>query len=113
MLLVLAVVAALFWLPTGWGIAAIVGGAAVELAEIAGWVWLSRRRRPVTGVEALAGRVGAAVSACAPRGQVRVDGELWNARSEPPAAAGEQVVVVEVEDGLTLVVRPISAPAPE
>ena len=41
-----------------------------------------------------------------PEGQVRVAGELWQARCEAGAGAGDEVVVREV-DGLTLVVEPV------
>jgi membrane-bound serine protease (ClpP class) len=40
---------------------------------------------------------------CAPRGRVRLRGEIWNARSEEPLELGEEVRV-EAVDGLTLVV---------
>ncbi len=106
MLLVFAIVVALLWLPPGWGIAAIAVAAVVEIAEIGAWVWYSKRRRPVTGVEALPGTVGTVVRAFSPDGEVRVEGELWRARSESPLAIGEQVVVERVEPGLTLLVKP-------
>ncbi|MBD0348614.1 MAG: hypothetical protein ICV59_05630 [Thermoleophilia bacterium] len=111
MLLVGAIVLAIFWLPTPWGIAAIVGAAAIELAEVALWVWWSGRRRPAVGVEALPGRVGTVVSPCAPLGGVRVDGELWRARSDTPLSAGERVVIAAVDPDLTLHVRPFAADA--
>jgi membrane-bound serine protease (ClpP class) len=102
-LLVVAILAAIFLLPTPWGIAAVVGAAAFELAEIGVFVWLSKRRRATTGVEALPGTVGVAVTACDPEGQVRVEGELWNAICEEGARPGDRVVVERVE-GLTLIV---------
>jgi membrane protein implicated in regulation of membrane protease activity len=50
----------------------------------------------------LVGVRGRAVEALAPRGWVRVAGELWRAETTGPAiAAGEEVVVREVR-GLTL-----------
>jgi membrane protein implicated in regulation of membrane protease activity len=41
---------------------------------------------------------------CRPEGQVRVHGELWRARCEEGADAGDEVVVERLEDGLTLIV---------
>jgi membrane-bound serine protease (ClpP class) len=102
-LLVVAILAAIFWLPATWGIAAVIGAAAVELAEIAVFVWYSKRRRATTGAEALVGSVGVAVTSCRPEGQVRVEGELWKAVCAEGAAAGDGVVVEDV-DGLTLTV---------
>jgi membrane protein implicated in regulation of membrane protease activity len=105
-LLALAIVAALFWLPTGWGVAAVVGAMVVEVGEAAFWVWLSKRRRPAIGAEALAGALGVAVTDCRPRGQVRVSGEVWRAVCPQGVAAGEEVVVERVEGDLTLLVTP-------
>jgi membrane-bound serine protease (ClpP class) len=56
------------------------------------------------GVETLVGRRGVATSACRPYGQVRVRGELWQARCDGGADTGDQVEVVAVE-GLTLAVE--------
>lgn len=104
MLLVLAIVVAVLWLPTGWGIALVVAAAIVELGEAGFWVWLSRRRKAVTGAEALPGSRGIVVQACRPEGRVRVAGELWRARCEQGADVGDEVVVERLEADLTLVV---------
>jgi membrane protein implicated in regulation of membrane protease activity len=104
-LLALAIVAALFWLPTGWGIAAVLGATVVEVGEAAFWVWLSKRRKPAIGAEALVGDEGIAVTDCRPRGRVRVAGELWRATCPEGASAGDEVVVERVEGDLTLLVR--------
>jgi membrane-bound serine protease (ClpP class) len=60
---------------------------------------LRARREPVvTGVPALVGRTGTAVSALAPHGQVRVDGETWSAEAvDGQIASGEVVIVLGVE----------------
>jgi membrane-bound serine protease (ClpP class) len=105
-LLVLAVIAAILWLPTPWNVLVVLAAAAVELAEIWFWLWWTRRRQPVVGVEALVGAVAVATTPLEPDGRVRVDGELWQARSEPSAATGERVVIQAVEPDLTLRVRP-------
>jgi membrane-bound serine protease (ClpP class) len=102
-LLVVAILAAVFWLPTSWGILAVIGAAVVELAEIGLYVWYSKRRRATTGAEGLLGAIGVAVTACDPEGQIRVEGELWNAFCAEGARPGDRVVVERVE-GLTLTV---------
>jgi membrane-bound serine protease (ClpP class) len=64
----------------------------------------AQRRRVTTGAEGLVGEIGEAVTALAPRGQVRVHGEIWQAVSAQPVARGAAVEVVRVH-GLTLDVR--------
>ena len=107
MLLVIAIVAALFWLPSPWGIVAVIGAALVELAEIGFWIWYSKRRQATTGPEGLVGAVGVAVTRLDSEGQVRVAGELWRAVSAEVAQPGERVVVEGLQDGLTLIVSPL------
>lgn len=63
------------------------------------------RRRPATGREEMVGLVGIARTALAPDGQLAVRGELWEAVSEQPVSAGDQVEVTAV-DGLRLRVKP-------
>ncbi|MGH2920662.1 MAG: NfeD family protein [Gaiellaceae bacterium] len=91
-------------MPTGWGIVAVAGALVVEIGEAAFWVWLSKRRKPAIGAEALVGAVGIAVTDCRPSGQVRVAGEAWRATCPDGAAAGEEVVVERLEGDLSLLV---------
>jgi len=81
-----------------WVIIGIV--ALVELGEIALWLKL-RNRRATMGAEALVGTPGRALSNLDPEGQVRVKGQIWNARSHERVAEGEDVVVLSI-DGLRL-----------
>lgn len=61
----------------------------------------------------LIGRVGTAAQRLAPRGYVRVRGELWRAETEADAAVeAEAAVEVVGAAGLTLRVRPRTAPDP-
>jgi membrane-bound serine protease (ClpP class) len=105
MLLVGAIVLAVFVLPPGWGLAAIVAAMAVEVAEVAFWIRFLRRYRVQTGAEGLVGLTAEVVEACDPEGRVRMRGEIWQARSSYPAAIGERVRVTGVE-GLKLQVGP-------
>ena len=105
MLLLLALVAAIFWLPSPWSYVAVIAAAVWEVAEITLFVWYSRRRRATTGAEALPGSTAVVVEACRPLGQVRLAGELWRARCEEGAEVGETVVVEALEPDLTLLVR--------
>ena len=85
---------------------AIAAGLTVEIGEAAFWVWLSKKRKPAIGAEALAGAEGIAVSDCRPSGRVRVAGEVWRATCPEGADAGDEVVVERVEGDLTLLVSP-------
>jgi membrane protein implicated in regulation of membrane protease activity len=106
MLLLLALVAAIFWLPAPWGWVAVAVAAVYEIAEIALLVWYARRRGATTGAEALPGSSAVVVEACRPLGSVRLAGELWRARCEEGADPGETVVVESLGPDLTLIVRP-------
>ena len=66
----------------------------------------ARRNKVVTGVQGLIGETGVARTALAPRGKVFVHGELWDAVASRTVAAGEPVVVRNVE-GLQLRVDPV------
>lgn len=101
-----AVLLALLVLPSPWGALLVAGAAVVDLVETVILVRWSRRRRPVTGADALVGSRGVATTRLAPSGSVRVRGELWAARVEGVASVDPGVaVVVEAVDGLVLVVR--------
>jgi membrane-bound serine protease (ClpP class) len=104
-LLVLAVLAALFLVPAPWNVVLVVGAAVVEGLEVWFFRWWTRRRRSVVGVEALVGESATATTALDPTGHVRVVGELWQARSDRPVAVGERVVIRAVEPDLTLMVE--------
>jgi membrane-bound serine protease (ClpP class) len=95
---------ALFVLPSPWSWVAVGVGAAIELGESYFWWWLSHRRAPSVGVETLVGAKVVAVGPCDPYGQVRVRGEIWQARCEAGLTAGQEARVSAV-DGLTLVVE--------
>lgn len=64
----------------------------------------AHRRRLTTGREGLIGEKGLAQSPIAATGKVFIHGEYWEARSDEPIAAGDKVVVLEV-DGMLLKVR--------
>ncbi len=56
MLLLGAILLAIFVLPSPWGIVAVVAGGLLDVSESLLLLRWSRRRRAVTGVEALVGR---------------------------------------------------------
>ena len=68
----------------------------------------ARRNKVVTGIEGLVGEIGVAQTGLAPAGKVVIHGEFWNAVSAVPIAAGDHIIVRQV-DGLTLKVDPVTA----
>jgi membrane protein implicated in regulation of membrane protease activity len=99
MLLLGAILLAIFFLPSPWGIVAILAGGLIDIAESLVLLKWSRRRRAVSGVEALIGKTAVVSSPT----QVRVAGEIWEVRSDRVLVPGDEVVVHGV-DGLTLLV---------
>jgi membrane protein implicated in regulation of membrane protease activity len=104
MLLVVAILLAIFVLEEPWTWVVVLAGATFELGEATLFVWWSKRRRAVVGAEALIGQRALVSAECRPSGQVRVVGELWQARCDPGADVGDEVIVTAL-DGLTLVVE--------
>lgn len=80
----------------------LVGGFFVA---VAGLVFRSRTRRPMTGGSGLIGETGVVKTPLVPAGRIQVHGELWMARCATPTGVGQRVRVTAV-DGLTLVVEP-------
>jgi membrane protein implicated in regulation of membrane protease activity len=97
MLLLGGILLAVFVVPWPWGIATVLAGGLLDIAESLVLLRWSRRRRAVTGAEALVGRTAVVATST----QVRVAGELWEARADRPLVRGDEVVVRAV-DGLVL-----------
>lgn len=110
MLLVAAILLMVFVLPPGLGIALVVLALVAEIGELVIWRRMLDRIRVTTGAEGLPGAVGEAITACDPEGSVRIRGEIWKARADPPVARGERIVV-EAVNGLTLEVSSAAARA--
>lgn len=104
MLLALAIVG-LFVLPAPWNVIAVCAAAVIEVAEVWLWIWFLRRYRVRGGAEGMVGERAEVLEACAPRGRVKVRGEIWTAEARgAPVVAGERARVTAVE-GLRLVVE--------
>ncbi len=106
MVLVVAILLAIFVLDEPWTWIAVLAGATWELVETTLIVRWSKGRKTVVGAEALIGQRALVAAECRPIGQVRIVGELWQARCDHGAHVGEEVVVKAL-DGLTLVVEPL------
>ena len=90
-------------------VGAIVGTAATTAAFflfVVGAGVKALRTRTKTGREGLVGEIGVVRTRLAPRGQIFLSGELWNAESEGEMEPGASVRVTGM-DGLTLRVVPV------
>jgi membrane-bound serine protease (ClpP class) len=103
-LLILALILALVFLPLPWALLVIALTAVLELCLWFFGVRYSRRRRAQVGVQTMVGTVGEAITALTPEGQVKIDGEIWNAHAPTEVHAGDQVTITAVH-GLTLEVE--------
>jgi membrane protein implicated in regulation of membrane protease activity len=104
MFFVLALLLLLF-LPSPWNLVGALVSLVLFVLEVAYWQRRMRSRKVQTGVENLVGATGEVTTPLEPRGQIRVHGELWEARSATPVEPGARVRVVAM-DGLTLEVEP-------
>jgi membrane-bound serine protease (ClpP class) len=91
-------------LPWPWSLVGFLIALVLFCGELFFWNRRVRGRRSEVGAQTLIGRQAVVVSACRPRGQVRVQGEIWTARCDAGSDPGDAVEVVG-RDGLTLVVQ--------
>ena len=105
MIFITSLLLAVFVLEEPWNWVAVGLGIVLEIAETLFFFWWSKRRKATVGAETLVGQTAVVSIECRPHGQVRIAGEIWQARCDAGAAVGEDVLVREV-DGLLLVVEP-------
>jgi membrane-bound ClpP family serine protease len=86
----------------GWLAAALLG--ALILKDLLLFPHMRRYYRPVASERRIVGRSGTALMPIAPRGFIRVDGELWQAHSDRPISEGARVRVDDIQ-GLLLYVH--------
>jgi membrane-bound serine protease (ClpP class) len=104
MLFIILLILALLLLPWPWNLAVIALAAVLEVSLWIFGIRYSRRRRAQVGVQMMIGMHGEALTALAPTGQVKVDGEIWEAHAAGGARMGDEVLVTSI-DGLTLEVE--------
>jgi len=105
--LIVALVLLLF-VPWPWNLLAFLLGLLAFCGEVLFWNRRVRGKRVRVGAETLLGRTATVVRECRPRGQVRVGGELWEARCDHGADPGDEVRVVGRNE-LELVVQRLGA----
>ncbi len=97
---IIGAVLAYFFLEGAWRVVVIVGLLLTDAVEIAIWLrW--RKRRSITGAEAMVGMHGVALGDLAPEGQVKVQGRIWKASADEPIESGDAIEVLAI-DGLRL-----------
>jgi membrane-bound serine protease (ClpP class) len=104
MFLLLALLLLIF-LPSPWDLAGALVSLVLFAGEVLYWQRRMQNRKVRTGVENLMGSIGTVAKPLAPVGQIRVRGELWEARSAQNVSAGTAVRVIAV-NGLVLDVEP-------
>jgi len=95
-------------LPSPWSWIAFFVCLPLWVLELFGWNRTVKNRRKVVGAETMIDREAVVITPCRPRGQVRLDGEIWEARCDAGATVGDTVRITGRE-GLTLVVEPVGA----
>ena len=103
MLIFLAVVLLLL-LPTPWNVIGFIVVLPIWVLELMAWNRTVKHRRKAVGAQTLIGKDAVVSMPCRPVGQVRLDGEIWEARCDAGASQGDRVRVIG-RDGLTLVVE--------
>jgi membrane-bound serine protease (ClpP class) len=109
--LIFLAIALLLVLSSPWNLIAFLVLIPLWVLELLGWNRTVKRRRRVVGAETLIGRNAVVISSCRPRGQVRLNGEIWAARCDAGAMDDETVRVIGL-DGLTLIVEPVTSKSP-
>jgi membrane-bound ClpP family serine protease len=107
-LLLTAIVLAIFVLPAPWNGLVLVLGVLGETGEVIFGIWYSRRRGSAIGAERMIGATVRVIEPCRPRGFVSYKGERWDAVCAEGADSGERVRIVGV-DRLTLIVERVVA----
>jgi len=102
--LIFLAVVLLLLLPTPWNVIGFIVVLPIWVLELMAWNRTVKHRRKAVGAQTLIGKDAVVSMPCRPVGQVRLDGEIWEARCDAGASQGDRVRVIG-RDGLTLVVE--------
>jgi membrane protein implicated in regulation of membrane protease activity len=105
-MLIFVAFALLLVLDSPWNYVAFFVLIPLWLLELFGWNRTVKNRRRAVGAETMIGREAVVTTSCEPVGQVRLDGEIWEARCAQGAPEGQRVRIIG-RDKLTLVVEPL------
>ena len=104
-MLIFLAIALLLILSSPWNVVAFLVLLPLWVLELFGWNRTTKRYRKSVGAETLIGREAVVSVPCRPVGQVRLDGEIWEARADDDVPPGVEVTITAV-DGLVLDVTP-------
>jgi membrane protein implicated in regulation of membrane protease activity len=102
--LIILAIALLLLLPSPWSFVGFFVVFALWLGELGLWNRTVKHRRKAVGAQTLIGKDAVVSTPCRPVGQVRLGGEIWEARCDGGASPGDRVRVIG-RHGLTLVVE--------
>jgi membrane protein implicated in regulation of membrane protease activity len=105
-MLIFVAIALLIFLPGPWNFVVFVAVLVLWVFELMFWNRTVRHRRRSVGAQTLLGRTASVIRACDPDGQVKVDGEIWEAHAASRAAVGQTVRIIGRNE-LVLVVEAI------
>lgn len=97
MLLLAAIVLAVFVLPAPWNVLVVVLGFLGEAGEAVFGIWYSRRRASIDDAERMIGRTVRVIEPCRPNGQISFKGERWDAVCVEGAEIGEHVRIRAID----------------
>jgi len=106
-MLIFLAVALLLILSPPWNVIAFLVLLPLWVLELFGWNRTTKRHKKAVGAETLIGREAVVSEPCRPVGQVRLDGEIWEARCEAGASTGDRVRITG-RNRLTLIVEPLA-----
>jgi len=102
--LIFLAVALLLILPSPWNVIGFIVVLPIWVLELFAWNRTVKHRKKAVGAQTLIGKDAVVTAPCRPVGQVRLDGEIWEARCDAGASPGDRVRVIG-RDGLQLVVE--------
>jgi membrane protein implicated in regulation of membrane protease activity len=102
--LIILAIALLLLLPSPWSFVGFFVVFGLWLVELGLWNRTVKHRRKAVGAQTLIGKDAVVTTPLQPVGQVRLDGEIWEARCDAGASPGDRVRVIG-RDGLQLVVE--------
>lgn len=103
-MLIFLAVALLLVLPSPWNVIGFIVVLPIWVLELFAWNRTVKHRKKAVGAQTLIGKDAVVTTPCRPVGQVRLDGEIWEARCDAGASPGDRVRVIG-RDGLQLVVE--------
>jgi membrane protein implicated in regulation of membrane protease activity len=104
LVLFLVAIVLLLVLPGPWNVIGFTISLVLASGEVFFWQRTVRGRKAAVGAQTMIGAEAEVLTACRPEGQVRLGGEIWDARCSLGADPGASVRVIG-RKGLTLIVE--------